>query len=372
MGERGFHIPADFRALMREVAAKLEWADDLSAVTGARAFEAECGHGGRVDGDLYRFTYIVNGGHERWELELRTQQIRDIAAGVVDEIEGRQLEGNSRVMRGEPLLVWGEYDEDALRVRSLADLALALDALYAIGSIEPCLGRLWSTSDDQVVIVFNGQDCALYVVGSQHGYGTSVGDPTRDGTFDLVFPGSGTESRPLHLGHDVGAIAIRWADCVPWRVARPALLRFAEHGDLGDQVILDGSVPAALLVLGDFDRASELATRRTPVPDPAATSLPRKAPCGKWAERLLGSLIELHLIEVDTSILDGITARVAMLLQAHGEDAQDSGEIAQRLAKDLERVRGIGALFATAGDLQIALRRTQDPPTQPVEMPFTS
>ncbi len=359
MGERGFHIPADFRALMREVAAKLEWADDLSAVTGARAFEAECGHGGRVEGDLYRFTYIVNGGHERWELELRSQQIRDIAAGVVDEIEGRQLDGNSRVMRGEPLLVWGEYDDDALRVRSLGDLGVALDALYAMGSIEPCLGRLWSSSDDQVVIVFNGQDCALYIVGSQHGYGTSVGDPTREGTFDLV-------------DHDVGAIAIRWADCVPWRVARPALLRFAERGDLGDQVILDGSVPAGLLVLGDFDRASELATRRTPVPDPAATSLPHKAPCGKWAERLLRSLIELHLIEVDTSILEGITARVAMLLQAHGEDAQDSGEIAQRLAKDLERVRGVGALFATAGDLQIALRRTQDPPTQPVEMPFTS
>ena len=359
MGERGFHIPAEFRALMREVAARLEWDDDLAAVTGARAFEVECGHGGRVDGELFRFTYIVNGGHERWEVELRTQQIRDIAAGLVDEIEGRQLEGSSRVTRGEPLLVWGEYDEDALRVRSMSDLAVALDALHAIGSIEPCIARLWSTSDDQVVAALNGQDCAVYVVGSQHGYGTSVGDPTRRDAFELV-------------DDDVGAVAIPWADCVPWRVARPALLRFAEHGDLGDQVILDGSVPAGLLVLGDFDRASELATRRTPAPDPSLTSLPRKAPCGSWAQRLLRSLIELHLIEVDTSILDGITARVAMLLQARGDDAQDSAEIAQRLAKELERVRGVGALFATAGDLQIALRRTQEPPTEPVEMPFTS
>ncbi|HSN28823.1 MAG TPA: hypothetical protein VLT45_21195, partial [Kofleriaceae bacterium] len=57
-----------------------------------------------------------------------------------------------------------------------------------------------------------------------------------------------------------------------------------------------------------------------------------------------------------------------MLLQQYGEDAQDSTEIAQKLTKELERVRGVGALFATAGDLQIALRRTQDPPTQPVEM----
>ena len=360
MGERGFRIQADFRELMREVAAKLEWGDDPASVTGDRAFEAECGHGGRVGGgDLFRFTYIGNGGHERWELELRTQQIRDIAAGLVDEIEGRPLEGNSRVTRGEALLVWGEYDEDALRVRSMSDLAVALDALAAIGTIEPCLVRLWSTADDQVVAVLNGQDCALYIVGSQHGYGTSVGDPTRTGTFELV-------------DHDVGSVAIRWADCIPWRIARPALLRFAEHGDLGTEVILDGSIPSALLMLGDVDRASELATRRTPAPDPAATSLPRKAPCGAWAQRLLGGLIELHLIEVDTSILDGITARDAMLLQALGADAQDSGEAAGRLAKELERVRGVGALFATAGDLQIALRRTQEPPTQPVEMPFTS
>src|SRR6185503_9887492 len=104
------------------------------------------------------------------------------------------------------------------------------------------------------------------------------------------------------------------------------------------------------------------------VPDPAQTSLPRKAPCGAWAERLLGGLIDLHLIEVDHSILVGITARVAMILQQWGDDAIDSGEAAQKLTKELERVRGVGALFATAGDLQIALRRTQDPPTAPVEI----
>jgi hypothetical protein len=359
MGARGFHIPADFRALMRDVATKLEWGDDLAAVTGGRAFEVECGYGGRVEDDLYRFTYIVNGGHERWEIELGSQQIRDIAAGFVDEVEGNQLEGNSRVMRGEPLLVWGEFDEDALRVRSMADLGVALDALCAIGSIEPCFARLWSMADDQVVVAFNGHDCALYVVESQHGYGTSVGEPLRTGTFDV-------------LDHELGPIAIRWADCVAWRIARSALLRFAEHGDLGDEVILDGSIPSALLMLGDFDRAAALATRRTPAPDPSATSLPRKAPCGAWADRLLRTLIDLHLIEVDSSILEGITARVAILLQAMGDDAQDSPEPAQRLAKDLERVRGVGALFATAGDLQIALRRTQEPPTQPALAPFSS
>jgi hypothetical protein len=60
-----------------------------------------------------------------------------------------------------------------------------------------------------------------------------------------------------------------------------------------------------------------------------------------------------------------------MILVQQGDDALDPAEAAQRLAKDIERVRGVGALFATGGDLQIALRRTQDPPTQPTELPFT-
>ena len=46
----------------------------------------------------------------------------------------------------------------------------------------------------------------------------------------------------------------------------------------------------------------------------------------------------------------------------------ESSDSAQQLAKSIERVRGVGALFATGGDLQIALRRSQDPPTQPVEL----
>ena len=352
-----FRIPEDFRAMVRDVVARLDFGDEGSVV-GARAFEAECGFGGRVDKkDLFRFQYIANGGHERYEIELRQQQMRDIAAGLVDEVEARPLESNSRIARGEPLLVWGEYDEDALRVRSLTDLGVALDALYSIGAIDPVLFRLWSTGDDQVVGVCNGIECALYIVASQHGYGTSVGDPTRSGTFELT-------------DHDVGQVSLPWADCVPWRIARPALLRFAEHGDLGQDIMLDGSLPSIFLMLGDFDRAAELATRRTPMVEPARTSLPQKAPCGAWADRLLGGLVELHLIEIDSSIQDAITARLAMLLQQYGEDAQDSGEIAQKLTKELERVRGVGALFATAGDLQIALRRTQEPPTQPVEMPF--
>jgi hypothetical protein len=57
-----------------------------------------------------------------------------------------------------------------------------------------------------------------------------------------------------------------------------------------------------------------------------------------------------------------------MLLVQAGFEPLDSPDAAQQLAKKIERVRGVGALFATGGDLQIALRRTQDPPTQPVEI----
>ena len=263
-----------------------------------------------------------------------------------------------RIARGEALVVWGEYDVDALRVRSLHDLGVVLDALQAIGTAAPCTLRLWSTSDAQLLAVLDGLACAIYVVRSEEGYGTSIGDPTRDDSLELV-------------DHDVGALALPRRDFIPWRLARPALLHFAEHGSLGAEVMLDGSIPSQLLMLGDFDRAAELETRRAPPADPALCSLPRKTPFGPWAERLLGTLVELHLIEIDPSIEDAITCRLSLLLQQLGDDAQDSAPAAVQLARDLERVRGVGALFATGGDLQIALRRTQEPVTMPVTMPFT-
>lgn len=354
-----FKIPDDFRAFMREVAAKVDFGDIGTAV-GDYALEHECGRGGRLERglDVYRFTYLAKDGHGRWEIVLREQQIRDIAGGLIDEIEAVPLAHGTRTSRGDALIVWGEYDEDALRVRTSGDLGLALDALHALGVQQPCMVRLWSASDDQCVAVFTGFECGIYIVSSATGYGRSVGDPTRVGTFELV-------------DHDVGAIAIPWADLVPWRVARPALIMFAERGELGDSVIVDGSIPTQLLFLADFDRAAELETRRPPGVDPTQTSLPRKAPHGEWAERLVRSLLELQLIEIDMHILDAVIARIAMLLVQHGDEALDTPEAANQLAKSFERLRGVGALFATGGDLQIALRRTQDPPTQPTELPFT-
>ena len=131
-------ISDELRAFMREVAAKLDWVDDRTTMLGGDALVHECGRGGRVEGsDVYRFTYLARDGHGRWELELREQQIRDIGAGHLSEIDAEELEPGTRTQqRGEPLLVWGEYDDDALRARTLGDLALALDALYTIGHVD--------------------------------------------------------------------------------------------------------------------------------------------------------------------------------------------------------------------------------------------
>ncbi|NVB77442.1 MAG: hypothetical protein HOV81_03525 [Kofleriaceae bacterium] len=356
---QSFKIPNDFRAFMREVAAHIDFGDIGTAV-GDDALQHECGRGGRVEGNpsLYRFTYLAKDGHGRWEIELREQQIRDIAGGLVEEVEANRIAEGTRTNRGDALIVWGEYDEDALRIRSLTDLGIALDAMHAVSLIEPRIVRLWSTGDDQVVAALNGLDVALYVVASEHGYGRSVGDPTRTDAFEII-------------DHDVGPIPIAWADTIPWHVARTALLRFAEKGELGDQVILDGSIPTQFLMLGDYDRGAELASRRVPPADPALSSIPRKAPHGEWARRLVKSLLDLQLIEIDMHILEAVIARITILLLQYGDDAVDSPEIANRLAKEVERVRGVGALFATGGDLQIAIRRTQEPPTMPVEVPFT-
>ena len=108
------------------------------AGVGPDAIPAECASGGRVEGtDVYRFTYFGADGRQRWELEVRERQIHDIASGALFELDATPLDPNTRTHRGEPLLVWGEYDDDALRVRTLGDLATALDVLAGIGGVMP-------------------------------------------------------------------------------------------------------------------------------------------------------------------------------------------------------------------------------------------
>ena len=93
---------------MREVAAKVDFGEIGTAV-GDSALEHECGRGGRVDAgrDVYRFTYLARDGHGRWEIVLREQQIRDIAGGLIDEVEALPLAEGTRTKRGDALLVWG-------------------------------------------------------------------------------------------------------------------------------------------------------------------------------------------------------------------------------------------------------------------------
>ena len=274
-------------------------------------------------------------------------------------VEGLAYDGAARVTRGEPLLVWGEYGDDALRVRTPGALAVTLDGLHAASFEQPCLVRLWAAADEQVIAVLSGDEVALYLVHAQDGAygGASVGVAQTRDAFELV-------------DHDAGALAVPWADCVTWRAARPALLRFAEQGDLGPEIQLENGIPSALLWLGEIDRDAELATRPPPPGDPALSSLPRRMPCGRWAERLLAGMVELGLIEVDASITEAITASLAMLLQQWGDEASDHAPEASQLAREISRLRGVGAVFATGGDLQVALRRTREPPTQPVVMRF--
>ncbi|MDB4953775.1 MAG: hypothetical protein JWO36_1344 [Myxococcales bacterium] len=356
---QSFQIPYDLREFMREVSDQLDSGADRSSLVGPDALQTECARGGRIeDSDQYEFTYFAADGHGRWQIVVGEQQIHDIAHGQLFEIEADQLDTNTRTSRGEALIVWGEYDEDALRVRSLFDLGIVLDALHSMAQLEPCTLRMWSVTDDQALVVINGDECAIFVVASGDGYGTSIGDPTRSDQFDIV-------------DHDAGAMTVFGRDCIPWRVGRLALIQFAEDGKLGGEVILEGSISSQLLMFGDFDRQAELESRHAPTADPAMSSVAMKSPNAAWAKRLLDSLLDLQLIEIDTSIRDAVTARLSILLTQLGTEAQDSPEAAHSLQRSLAKLRGVGALFATAGDLQISLRRTQDAPTMPVDVPLS-
>jgi hypothetical protein len=349
MARMSFQISDELRAFLRQVVVRIDWSEDGNSLVGPDAFADECCSGGRADGDVYEFAYLGRDGESRWKLALREQQIRDIVGGQLTEIDADREDIAQRTQRGDALIVWGEYADDGMRVRTQRELAIALDALHAAAA-EPDAAkslRLWSTADDQLFAVIYGEQCAIYVVQYRDGYGTSAGDPTRTETFAIT-------------DHDAGMLVVPWADCVPWPVARSALLGFAETGELGDEVGLDGRIPGALLILGDTTRESELATRGTPNADPARTSLLRVNPFARWARRLIDALRGLELIELLDLRLDAVTLSLAAILAAHGEDALDSLRIAERLTNEIGAAKGVDRMFATPGDLQVALRRTRE------------
>lgn len=348
-----FPIPGDFRAFMRAVVTQIDLPPDQKFVDDDEAFQHECGHGGRSDGgDAYQFTYITPDGHHRWELELREQQIRDIADGVLTEVEALRddmVRTRKRQPRGQPLLVWGEYRDDALRIQHAGDLMAALDALHAAAQTAPRMLRLWSAGDDQLVAVIRGDECALYIIESFDGYGTSRGNSTRTDAFELV-------------DHDGRPFAVPLAECVPWALAKRALVHFADAGQLGPEVALEGRVPSGFLMLGDADRVATIAMRGEPPDAIVASSLPRLAPplpdpFADWAAGLLASLAQLELIAVDAAA--DVADALAGLLQFHGDAALADPATAEWLRAQLAALRGVLHLDATSGDLQLALRRSR-------------
>lgn len=374
---QAFLVPDDFRAFMRSAVNYLDTSGQEHFLDAEDALEAECGYGGRIDGvDTYRFKYISTDGHHRWDVVLKESQIREIADGLLIEVNAERFDivrTHRRSPVGEPLLIWGEYPEDALRVRSEAELLGALDALHASAADKPRMLRLWSAADDQLVAALWGDHCALYIIESPEGYATSTGDQTRNDSFDMK-------------DHEGQRLRVPWADCVSWDYARRALVRFVEHSDLGD-IPVEGRIPSLLLMMGDIDRKaalaarpdaptelarSSLATPETPVPTPVepadevtqpveAEAVLGPAELTRWARRLLDVLHTRELIELGPGPnLDEISYQLGGLLQAHALDAEHSIETADWLANEIASVRGIAKLFATGGDLQVAIRRSRD------------
>jgi hypothetical protein len=372
---QSFLVPDDFRAFMRSVVVYLDTPNEEHVLDAEDALDAECGYGGRIDGhDTYRFKYISADGHHRWDVVLKEAQIRDIADGLLIEVDGERFDivrTHRRTPNGEPLLVWGEYPDDALRVRSEPELLAALDALHAISADKPRLLRVWTAADDQLVAVLWRDACALYVVESPEGYATSMGAHERNDSFQLAD----------HEGHQ---LTVPWADCVSWDYGRRALVRFIEHSDLGD-VPVEGRIPSLLLMMGDIDRKVALAARpdtpvvlsetslvRSPVPSPVdpaeEVTSPHEvdAPKGpvehtKWARRLIEVLKARDLVELERGPnLDEMSYQIGSLLQEHAIDAEHSIETADWLANELGATKGIRRIFATGGDLQVAIRRSRE------------
>ena len=265
-----FLIPDDFRAFMQAVVRYLDAPGDEPKFLDAEdALRHETGYGGRVDGrDVYRFTYLSPDGSGRWTVQLPEAEIRDIADGLLIEVMGERFDRARtapRRPRGHPLLIWGESGDDALVACEPAELPEALDALHALARRGPRMMRIWSAIDDQIVAVLRGDDCALYVVESSDGYATSCGDAGRTDSFELA-------------DHDGRPLAVPYSDCVPWPVARAAVLRFLERGELGPEIRIEGRIPTGLLMMGDVDRGAVLAVRAQQPPRALArSSLPRLA-----------------------------------------------------------------------------------------------
>lgn len=367
-------IPDDLRSFLRSVVAALDAPQRDLLLDAEDAFQDECGHGGRIDGaSTYRFMYLTVDGQHRWVITLPEHELRAISDGLQIEAEGERHElvrTHHREATGAPLLVWGAYNDDALSVQRHDDLVAALEILHQYAADKPRFLRLWSTQDDQLVAAVWRDACAIYVLESLDGYATSAGDPANP-AFEVA-------------DHDGRRLVVPGADCVAWPAACRALIRFAAHGELGPEIAVDGRIPSQLLMLGEVDRQAILGMRAVPAQEPATSSLPRLVPAAvpvaiepaaerttpvpraqpadyvAWARRVIEMLFAQGLIELGAGPgLDELAYQLGGHLQAHGEEAEHALETADWLAHEVSSLRGVSRLFATGGDLQLALRRTR-------------
>ncbi len=382
-----FLVPDDFREFMRSVVAYLDAPGDNKLLDAEDALQHDCGRGGRIDGaTAYRFSYLTLDGSHRWTILVDEHEIRAISDGLQIEAEGERFDlvrTQHRQPTGDPLVIWGAYNDDALTVRSLDDLAFALDVLRLYARDQPRILRLWSSRDDQLVAAVWRDECALYVIEAVDGYATSTGDPQRTDSFEVIV-------------HDGNSLIVPWSDCVAWPAACAALLRFAIHGDLGPEVRVEGRIPSQLLMLGELDRRTMLAMRAEPAHDPRHSSLRRMiasqasdfaetthvvdpafvatgrpvlaAPRSQlgsvalaaWADRMLQVLFTRGLLELGHAArVEEVSYQLSGLLQAHGDEAEHSLDTADWLVNEITSIRGVARLFATGGDLQLALRRSR-------------
>src|SRR5687768_5432782 len=121
-----FLIPDDFRAFMKRVVGYLDTPNSDKFLDAEDALQGETGYGGRIDGvDTFKFAYLTKDGLHKWQLVLPVSAIREIASGTVLEVLGERSDtvaATQRHAEGEPLLVWGEYGDDALHVKVVAEV----------------------------------------------------------------------------------------------------------------------------------------------------------------------------------------------------------------------------------------------------------
>ena len=268
----------------------------------------------------------------------RGSAIRDDRRWLADEIEGTRhdiVRTQRRLLTGEPLLIWGEYGDDALRVRNTATLIEALDTLHELAQEQPRMLRLWTAADDQVVAVANDDHvCA-------------VRRRVAGWLCDVVRRDQARPIRSTVIDHDGRTLRCRGRRLHP--VVRARAMRCSTSSSTatsGRRYEVEGRIPSLLLMMGDVDRKAALETRaRATASGSTRSSLPRNdagpargrarrdddagrgrravgpSELSAWAKRLIEmlALARADRARAVTHNLDEISYQLGGLLQAHGD-----------------------------------------------------